>query len=90
MAECAVVGVPDQEWGQRITAVVVPRSGRTVDAAELRSWVAERVRSSKTPDEIRTWTELPQTDTGKVIRRQVLESVLSAAQPHTQVRLRPI
>ena len=76
VAECAVVGVPDEEWGQRLVAAVVPRSDDGVDVAELREWLAAQLRSSKTPDEVRVWTELPQTDTGKIVRRQVLQRFL--------------
>jgi acyl-CoA synthetase (AMP-forming)/AMP-acid ligase II len=47
---CAVVGVPDDEWGQRIAAAVVPAGGSELDPEELRAFVRERLRSSKTPD----------------------------------------
>ena len=72
VAEAAVVGVADDEWGQRIAAVVVPAAGRTVDNDELRAFARERLRTSKTPDQIEVWPELPYTDTGKLLRRVVL------------------
>lgn len=75
VGECAVVGVPDDEWGQRLAAVVVPADGE-LDLAELRAWAAARMRSSKTPD-ITVWPELPRTDTGKILRRIVLEQLLA-------------
>ena len=46
----AVVGVPDQRWGERIGAVVVPTDSGLVDTEELRDWVRARLRSSKTPE----------------------------------------
>jgi len=78
VVDVAVVGVPDDEWGQRIEAVVVTRSGARIDDSELRDFVRGTLRSSKTPDRFFFWSELPRTETGKLIRRHVLEKVLSA------------
>lgn len=69
--ECAVVGVPDAEWGNRIAAAVVLARGATADPDELRAYVRDHLRSSKTPDLVEIWDELPYTDTGKLLRRQV-------------------
>ncbi|WP_433602454.1 class I adenylate-forming enzyme family protein [Nocardia sp. CA-135953] len=73
--ECAVAGVPDVEWGQRIAAFVVLRNGRTADADELREWTRARLRGSKTPDEVVFLAELPTTATGKVVRRDLVDLV---------------
>jgi len=70
--ECAVVGVPDDEWGQRLAAAVVLRPGATVDADELREYARARLRSSKTPEVIEFRDDLPHTETGKLLRRAVL------------------
>ncbi len=70
--EAAVVGLPDDEWGQRLAAVVVRREGAAVGPDELREFVRARLRSSKTPDLIAFRDDLPHTETGKLLRRAVL------------------
>ncbi len=75
---CAVVGLPDDEWGQRIAAAVVLRQGMTMDADELQGWCRSTLRSSKTPDVIAFRDELPVTDTGKLLRRVVLADLLES------------
>lgn len=70
-----VVGLPDDEWGQRIAAAVVLAEGATVSEHELRETVRDRLRGSKTPDTIEFRTELPHTDTGKMLRRVVQQEL---------------
>jgi acyl-CoA synthetase (AMP-forming)/AMP-acid ligase II len=75
VADVGVVGLPDDEWGERIAAVVVPSPGTTPRAEDLREWVRARLRSSRTPDEIHLRTALPYTPTGKLVRRELVRDL---------------
>jgi acyl-CoA synthetase (AMP-forming)/AMP-acid ligase II len=75
--DVCVVGVPDEEWGQRIWAAVVLRTGTSVDGEALRDLVRSRLRGAKTPDVIVFADELPRTSTGKIIRRTVLDEIIN-------------
>lgn len=78
VADAAVVGLPDEEWGQIIAAVIVRKPGHEVDAEEARAFVRARLRTSKTPDVVEFRDELPHTETGKLLRR-VLQAELAAS-----------
>ena len=74
--DAVVVGVPDEEWGQHIEAAVVLHVGTSLTPAQLREYVRSHLRSSKTPDRIEVWDELPRTATGKILRRNVLKRLV--------------
>jgi acyl-CoA synthetase (AMP-forming)/AMP-acid ligase II len=76
--EAAVVGVPDVEWGEKVVAAVVPAEGAEIDEDELRDFVRDRLRSTKTPERIQVRADLPFNETGKLLRR-VLRDELAAA-----------
>ena len=67
--DAAVFGVPDEEWGEKVHAVVQPKAGRVIDMADLESFAAERLSGYKRP---RSWEfrdELPRTEAGKLLKR---------------------
>jgi len=77
VAEACVVGLPDDEWGQRIVALVVQQDGQTLEPIILLDAVRKVLRGSKTPEEILFRDSLPHTETGKMLRR-VVQSELMA------------
>ena len=76
--QACVVGLPDDEWGQRIVAAVVLRDGFRVTEDDLRDTVRAQLRGSKTPEAVFFRDELPHTETGKLLRRKVLDELSTA------------
>jgi acyl-CoA synthetase (AMP-forming)/AMP-acid ligase II len=83
VADAVVIGVPDEHWGQDIAAAVVFRPGCTASTEELRQWARTRLRGSKTPALIVVRDALPETATGKVLRREVLADLLATERAPT-------
>jgi O-succinylbenzoic acid--CoA ligase len=71
VADAVVFGRPDETWGQRVVAVVVPAPGTTPELADLRSWVATRLGSPAAPRQLHVVDALPLLHTGKPDRRAV-------------------
>ncbi len=80
VAEACVVGVDDEEWGQRIVAAVVLLPGAAVTDADLRDAVRVELRGSKTPETIVFRDSLPHTETGKMLRRLVQRELAGSPQ----------
>ena len=76
IVDVAVVGLPDEEWGQRIAAAVVLRDGTSLPPEEITAWSRSQLRSSKAAEVVVVFETLPRTDTGKLLRRQVLADLL--------------
>jgi malonyl-CoA/methylmalonyl-CoA synthetase len=77
--DCAVVGVPDALWGDRVCAAVVPRPQRSLSAEDLKAFAKERLAPYKVPKEIALVEDLPRNPMGKVTKPTVREMFVSRA-----------
>jgi O-succinylbenzoic acid--CoA ligase len=77
--DAVVFGRPDDEWGQRVVAAVVPAPGYRPDLSELRPWVTERLGAPAAPKELHLLVQLPLLHTGKPDRRAVADAVRRGA-----------
>ncbi|MCU0568296.1 MAG: acyl-CoA synthetase [Oculatellaceae cyanobacterium Prado106] len=71
--ECAVVGVADEEWGERVCAAVVVRGDRPFAVGELRDWAKTQLANYKVPSRVITVTELPRNVMGKVTKPAIAQ-----------------
>ncbi len=69
ISECAVVGVPDDTWGEAVTAFVVLTAGSSLTLAELKAWSKDKLSAYKIPKEIKIVESLPRNAMGKVTKK---------------------
>ena len=67
--DVAVFGIPDEEWGERVHAVVQPKPGQTIDVEELRTFAAARLARYMQPRDYELRDEMPRTEAGKLLKR---------------------
>lgn len=77
IADCAVLGIPCERWGEKVVAVIVSRSGRP-DTDAMAAAIRAKLRSTKTPEQWFVRAELPYNETGKLLRR-ILKAELAEA-----------
>ena len=73
VAEVAVIGLPDDQWGEAVTAVVVPRPGSSPTLAEIADWVGARLAAHMKPKRLILTDRLPRGATGKVQKHLLVE-----------------
>jgi len=79
--EAAVIGIPHEELGEEIAAVVVAKPGHTLDVGEVQAFVKERVAAYKYPRHVVIIDELPKGPTGKILKREIDRSIVTGDTP---------
>ena len=77
VADVAIVGIPDETWGERVVACVVAREGRASECGEdaLRGFAKERLAAYKVPRQVLRMTELPRNAVGKVLKPELVRAL---------------
>jgi long-chain acyl-CoA synthetase len=69
--ECAVIGMPDKEYGERVTAFIVLKKGETLDPVALKQFLKGQLAGYKVPKEYISVDELPKSPAGKILKREL-------------------
>jgi long-chain acyl-CoA synthetase len=71
IADCAVFGIPDEEFGEAVCAYIQPQPGVTLDESTVRTWLRQQVAGYKMPKVWEFVPELPREDSGKIFKRKL-------------------
>jgi long-chain acyl-CoA synthetase len=74
--ECAVIGLSDKEWGERVCACIVPKEGKTLSTSELKAFLKNRLSGFKVPKEYIVKQELPKSPAGKILKRELKKQIV--------------
>jgi long-chain acyl-CoA synthetase len=75
VAECAVVGLPDREWGEKVTAFIILKQGFSIAPDELKLFLKSRLSAFKIPKEFIPVNDLPKSPTGKILKRELRKTM---------------
>ncbi|CAN7393413.1 AMP-binding protein [Acidovorax sp. LjRoot118] len=75
--DSAVIGLPDDKWGEKVVAVLQLHSGRTVQPDEIAAFVKARIGSVKAPKHVEIWPDLPRSKVGKVMKKDIRATMLA-------------
>ena len=74
--ECAVIGLPDVEWGERVTACIITKPDKTVDESQLKAYLKNHLSAFKVPKEYRFLDDFPRSPAGKILKRELRETLV--------------
>ena len=69
--EVAVIGIPDEKWGEAVKAVCVPKAGHEIDAESVAAWTREKLAGFKVPKSVDVIEALPRNASGKILRKDL-------------------
>ena len=84
--ECAVIGLPDKEYGEKVTAFIVPKEGQQLDPAKLKSYLKTKLSPFKVPKAFISVPELPKSTAGKILKRELKKKYLKSPTNESRTR----
>ena len=79
--DSAVIGLPDEKWGERVVAVLQLHAGRHVEPDAIQAFVKARIGSVKAPKQVEIWPDLPRSKVGKVMKKDIRAEMLKRSAP---------